>query len=54
MEGNDILWNPGHAEWLKGDVKEKAWNEIGAILKCDGSDVKTWWKEQKWFRLQSP
>ena len=47
MEGNDVLWNPGHVEWLKGDVKEKAWNEIGAILQCDGSDVRTWWNTNK-------
>ena len=30
MEVNECLWNPGHGEWMKGDVKEKAWNNIGA------------------------
>ena len=47
MEGNECLWNPGHQDWMKQDVKEKAWNNIGAILQCDGVDVRTWWNTNK-------
>ena len=47
LEVNECLWNPGHGEWMKGDVKEKAWNTIGAILQCDGIDVRTWWNTNK-------
>ena len=47
MEGNECLWNPRHGEWMKQDVKEKAWNMIGAILQCDGSDVRTWLNTNK-------
>ena len=62
MEGNDCLWNPGHGDWMKADIKEKAWNMIGSILECDGSDVRIWWNTNKdryvrehkeWLRKQS-
>ena len=41
------MWNPGHGEWMKQDVKEKAWNNIGVILQCEGVDVSTWWNINK-------
>jgi len=43
LEVNECLWNPGHGEWMKGDVKEKAWNTIGAILQSGlgGTPIKT-------------
>jgi hypothetical protein len=47
MEGNECLWNPGHGEWMKGDIKEKVWRQIGDILQCDPSDVRTWWNTNK-------
>ena len=47
MEGNECLWNPGHGDWMKADIKEKAWNMIDSILQCDGSDVQTWWNTNK-------
>jgi hypothetical protein len=43
MEVNECLWNPGHGEWMKADVKEKAWKQIGEIIQCDWAEVRTWW-----------
>jgi hypothetical protein len=47
MEVNEWLWNPRHGEWMKGDIKEKVWRQIGDILQCDPSDVRTWWNTNK-------
>jgi len=47
MEVNEYLWNPGHGEWMKWDMKENGWNNIGEILQCDRSEVRTWWNSNK-------
>ena len=47
MEVNECLWNPGHGEWMKADVKEKAWKTIGAKIECDWQEIRTWWNTNK-------